>query len=113
MLFYEKFSELAKTTSNQGIAAPALFKLTRNFRSHQGIIALSSFVMRLLVKGISALIEKYRISTSSIRLTSHSAFPQTVDKMDEETSKCGGPKPALFSTYPCFRRSWWIIHPVN
>ncbi|KAF8535500.1 hypothetical protein BDD12DRAFT_892638 [Trichophaea hybrida] len=73
-LFYEKFSGLAKTTNDRDIAIPVLFKLNRNFRSHQGIIALASFIMRLLVK----------------------AFPQTVDKMDEETSKCGGPKPVLF-----------------
>ncbi|KAF8250004.1 hypothetical protein K440DRAFT_659974 [Wilcoxina mikolae CBS 423.85] len=73
-LFYEKFSGLAKATNNREVAVPVMFKLTRNFRSHQGIIALASFIMRLLVK----------------------AFPQTVDKMDEEKSECGGPKPVLF-----------------
>jgi tetratricopeptide (TPR) repeat protein len=51
-----------------------MFKLNKNFRSHQGIISLASFVMKLLYTG----------------------FPQTVDKMEEERGQYAGPIPTLF-----------------
>jgi tetratricopeptide (TPR) repeat protein len=51
-----------------------MFKLNKNFRSHQGIISLASFVMKLLYTG----------------------FPETVDKMEEERGQYAGPIPTLF-----------------
>jgi hypothetical protein len=73
-MFFEEFSPLSSTTKDQNLAAPALFKLTRNFRSHQGIISLANFVSTLL----------------SIR------FPLAVDKMDEERGQYNGPIPTFF-----------------
>jgi superfamily I DNA/RNA helicase len=73
-LFYEQFFSLASATNERTLAFPAMFKLNRNFRSHQGIISLASFVMNLLYTG----------------------FPQTVDKMDEERGQYSGPIPTLF-----------------
>jgi superfamily I DNA/RNA helicase len=73
-MFFEQFSPLANTTNDQNVAAPVLFKLSRNFRSHQGIISLANFVSSLLSIG----------------------FPQAVDKMDEERGQYNGPIPTLF-----------------
>lgn len=52
-MFYEEFITAAEEAGDQRIAHPELFKLTKNFRSHQGIISLASFVMDLLYKGRS------------------------------------------------------------
>ncbi|KAF8469778.1 hypothetical protein BDZ91DRAFT_721031 [Kalaharituber pfeilii] len=55
------------------LAKPKLFTLSHNFRSHQGILGLASFVMGLLWKG----------------------FPTMVDKSDPELGEYNGPKPRL------------------
>ncbi|KAF8544382.1 hypothetical protein BDD12DRAFT_801307 [Trichophaea hybrida] len=73
-LFYEQFAPLASATNDKELAVPVMFKLTKNFRSHQGIIALASFVMKLLYTG----------------------FPQSVDKMEEERGQYSGAIPTLF-----------------
>ncbi|KAF8244421.1 hypothetical protein K440DRAFT_663457 [Wilcoxina mikolae CBS 423.85] len=73
-LFYEQFAPLASATDDKELAVPMMFKLTKNFRSHQGIIALASFVMKLLYTG----------------------FPQSVDKMEEERGQYSGSIPTLF-----------------
>ncbi|KAI5810335.1 hypothetical protein BZA77DRAFT_172956 [Pyronema omphalodes] len=73
-LFYEVYSPLASATSHRELAVPSMFKLSKNFRSHQGIISLASFVMKLLYTG----------------------FPQTVDKMEEERGQYAGPIPTMF-----------------
>ncbi|KAF8248699.1 P-loop containing nucleoside triphosphate hydrolase protein [Wilcoxina mikolae CBS 423.85] len=74
MLFYEQFSQFADAKKDKSLAVPAMFALNQNFRSHQGIISLASFVMRLLYLG----------------------FPQHVDQMDEEKGRYSGPIPTLF-----------------
>jgi hypothetical protein len=61
MLFYNQFYELATATKDRSVASPALFKLTRNFRSHRGIIALASFIMKLMVTGKRAPLKEYTI----------------------------------------------------
>ncbi|KAF8460084.1 hypothetical protein BDZ91DRAFT_740262 [Kalaharituber pfeilii] len=51
--------------------APTSFTLSHNFRSHQGILGLASFIMSLLWKG----------------------FPAMVDKLTPEVGEYKGPKP--------------------
>ena len=50
-MFYKEFIQAAEEASDPRIARPEVFKLAKNFRSHQGIISLASFVMNLLYKG--------------------------------------------------------------
>ena len=50
-MFYKEFIQAAKESGDPRMARPEVFKLTKNFRSHQGIISLASFVMNLLYKG--------------------------------------------------------------
>jgi len=54
-MFFNQFTPLAVVTNNQSLARAQLFELNTNFRSHQGIISLASFVMELLYKGLSHL----------------------------------------------------------
>ena len=51
-MFYKEFIQAAEESGDPRIARPEVFKLTKNFRSHQGIISLASFVMNLLYKGM-------------------------------------------------------------
>lgn len=50
-LFYDHFSGSSFARIDPRLAKPELFSLSRNFRSHQGILSLASFVMELLWKG--------------------------------------------------------------
>ena len=52
-MFYNQFKPIAEATKNDSLIRPKLFRLNKNFRSHQGIISLASFVMNLLYKGMS------------------------------------------------------------
>lgn len=54
-LFYEHFSRTGNSFEKD-LAKPELFSLSRNFRSHQGILSLASFVMDLLWRGEFLLI---------------------------------------------------------
>ncbi|KAF8435903.1 hypothetical protein BGX38DRAFT_105734 [Terfezia claveryi] len=67
-LFYEHYINLDPV-----LAKPELFSLTKNFRSHQGILSLASFVMSLLWKG----------------------FPNMVDKLSPEIGQYFGPRPTI------------------
>ncbi|KAF8536428.1 hypothetical protein BDD12DRAFT_286629 [Trichophaea hybrida] len=73
MIFYEQFSQFANATKDKSFAVSAMFALNQNFRSHQGIISLASFIMTLLYLG----------------------FPQHIDQMAEERAN-NGPIPTLF-----------------
>ena len=73
-LFHEHFAETSTSTKQKDIAEPRMFTLSRNYRSHQGILALASLVMSLIWNG----------------------FPETVDKLDPEIGYLRGPKPVLF-----------------
>lgn len=55
-LFYDHFSNSAFAKADPRLAKPELFSLSRNFRSHQGILSLASFIMELLWKGIQTLL---------------------------------------------------------
>ncbi|KAF8463424.1 hypothetical protein BDZ91DRAFT_305427 [Kalaharituber pfeilii] len=68
-LFFEHYSK-----ADPQLAKPMLFKLSRNYRSHQGILSFASFVMNLLWKG----------------------FPTMVDKLSPEIGQVTGPKPIFF-----------------
>ncbi|KAI5844072.1 hypothetical protein DFP73DRAFT_76530 [Morchella snyderi] len=73
-LFFNHFSASRFTRIDPAAAKPELFSLSRNFRSHQGILSLASFVMDLLWKG----------------------FPDMVDKLPPEIGHYLGPKPVIF-----------------
>lgn len=73
-LFHEHFAEVGASAKQIEIAVPQMFTLSKNYRSHQGILALSSLVMGMIWKG----------------------FPETVDKLDPEVGNLSGPKPVLF-----------------
>jgi len=64
-LFYEHYISV-----DPRLAKPELFSLTRNFRSHQGILSLASFVMGLLWKGDD---KRYLVLSSKLILAQ--AFP--------------------------------------
>ena len=73
-LFHEHFAEVGASAKQTELAIPQMFTLSKNYRSHQGILALSSLVMGMIWKG----------------------FPETVDKLDPEVGNLSGPKPVLF-----------------
>ena len=50
-LFYEHFINASRASRQDQLARTTLFTLSKNFRSHEGIIALSSLVMDLIWKG--------------------------------------------------------------
>ncbi len=54
-MFYQRFLSMATATSNASLASPRMFYLKKNYRSHQGIIELGSFFMKLLYKCIFVL----------------------------------------------------------
>ena len=56
-LFYQRYASVSKATKQEGLAKPRMFALTKNYRSHQGILKLASLVMRLLWRGLHFLYE--------------------------------------------------------
>ncbi|KAI9768773.1 MAG: hypothetical protein M1839_003958 [Geoglossum umbratile] len=73
-LFYNHFSPASETANQADLAKPRSFTLSRNYRSHQGILSLASLVMKMLSTG----------------------FPDTVDKLEPEIGQLSGPKPTFF-----------------
>ncbi len=73
-LFYEHFAPASATTHQAELSRPEMFTLSKNHRSHEGILALASLVMGMIWKG----------------------FPETVDKLEPEIGHLNGPKPVLF-----------------
>ena len=73
-LFHDHFVHASAVTNQAEIAHPAMFTLSKNYRSHQGILALASLIMGMIWKG----------------------FPETVDKLEPEIGHLNGPKPVLF-----------------
>ena len=73
-LFYDHFAAVALATKQPELVRPQLFLLSRNYRSHQGILGLASLVMEMLWNG----------------------FPETVDKLDPEIGRVHGPIPVFF-----------------
>lgn len=73
-LFYEHFAAASAATHQDEISRPEMFTLSKNYRSHEGILALASLIMGMMWKG----------------------FPETVDKLEPEIGNLNGPKPVLF-----------------
>lgn len=73
-LFHEHFAAASAATHQVELSRPQMFTLSKNYRSHQGILALASLVMEMIWKG----------------------FPETVDKLEPEVGYFNGPKPVLF-----------------
>ena len=69
-LMFDQFLEASSSESR----VPMMFFLNQNYRSHQGILSLASFIMHLLVTG----------------------YPRTVDKLEPESSIFRGPRPTMF-----------------
>ncbi|KAI9731582.1 MAG: hypothetical protein M1834_004702 [Cirrosporium novae-zelandiae] len=94
-LFYEHFAASSASANQVQIARPMLFTLSKNYRSHQGILALASLVMDMLWNGNSpshsVLHRDPRILTTKAK-----GFPETVDKLQPEIGQLCGPKPVLF-----------------
>ena len=96
-MFYHQFKPLAEATGNNNLVHPELFDLNKNFRSHQGIVSLASFVMELLYKGTSSTAGDFRRGRHGVvpRLKCL-GFPHSVDKMDEEKGQYDGSTPTMF-----------------
>lgn len=73
-IIYEHFAPASIYTNQSQLAHTTMFTLSKNYRSHQGILALASLIMGMIWKG----------------------FPETVDKLEPEIGNLNGPKPILF-----------------
>ncbi len=73
-IFFQHFSATSASANQRELARPKMFTLSKNYRSHQGILRLASLVMRLIWQG----------------------FPDTVDKLEPEIGSLNGPRPVLF-----------------
>ena len=73
-IIYEHFAPASAYANQSQLAQTTMFTLAKNYRSHQGILALATFVMEMICKG----------------------FPETVDKLEPEVGNLNGPKPVIF-----------------
>ena len=73
-LFHAHFGPRSTAVGQEDLAQPFLFTLSRNYRSHQGILSLASSVIELLFTN----------------------FPDTVDRLGPEIGTLAGPVPDLF-----------------
>ena len=73
-MIYDHFSEAGTLTNQKQLGHAEMFLLSKNYRSHQGILSLASMVMDLIWKG----------------------FPETIDKLAPEIGALNGPRPVLF-----------------
>lgn len=53
-LLYDHFAAAGAAANQKEIVQATMFTLSKNYRSHQGILALASQVMAMLWKGISS-----------------------------------------------------------
>jgi len=72
-MIFDHFASASDTANQHQLGHAKMFTLAKNYRSHQGILALASLVMRMIWKG----------------------FPETVDKSEPEVGNLSGPKPVL------------------
>lgn len=71
-LFHEHFAASGAAANQKDIAQIEKFPLSKNYRSHHGILALASFVMALLWKGIHlSLLTMLRIPVDKIRFSTN------------------------------------------
>ena len=73
-IIYEHFVPASIRTKQSQLSRTTMFTLSKNYRSHRGILALASLVMKMIWDG----------------------FPETVDKLEPEVGNLDGPKPVLF-----------------
>ena len=73
-----------------------MFALSKNYRSHQGILALASQVMDWLWKGIPA---SRNPAIRKDHETNWLGFPETIDKLGPEIGQYTGPRPVMFRKY--------------
>ena len=57
-LFYQRFASGGEIKVHRDAARPTLFTLSKNYRSHQGILALASFFMGMLCDHYSDAVDK-------------------------------------------------------
>ncbi|KAF8468205.1 hypothetical protein BDZ91DRAFT_722149 [Kalaharituber pfeilii] len=72
--FYEHFVAMAEVARKRSWARPELFKLAKNYRSHQGILSLAADIVDMLCNG----------------------FPGQVDSLPREVGTEPGTKPTVF-----------------
>ena len=73
-IIYEHFVPASIRTKQSQLSRTTMFTLSKNYRSHRGILALASLIMKMIWKG----------------------FPETVDNLEPEVGNLDGPKPVLF-----------------
>ena len=73
-IIYEHFMPASVHTKQSQISRTTMFTLSKNYRSHRGILALASLIMKMIWEG----------------------FPETVDNLEPEVGSLDGPKPVLF-----------------
>lgn len=72
-MIYDHFAPAGNSTNQTQLGHAEMFTLAKNYRSHQGILAVASQVMGMIWQG----------------------FPETVDKLQPEIGNLSGPKPVL------------------
>ena len=73
-IIYEHFVPASVRTKQSQLSRTTMFTLSKNYRSHRGILALASLIMKMIWKG----------------------FPETVDNLEPEVGNLDGPKPVFF-----------------
>lgn len=51
-LIFQRYATIGQAAKQEALAKPTVFALTNNYRSHQGILDLASFVMKLIWTGM-------------------------------------------------------------
>ena len=73
-MIFEHFAPAMQSSGQDQLGHAEMFALSKNYRSHQGILALASLIMEMIWNG----------------------FPDTIDKLSPEIGTFLGPKPVLF-----------------
>ncbi|KAI5808229.1 hypothetical protein DFH27DRAFT_650744 [Peziza echinospora] len=75
--FFHHFLAVAESTSQPSLARPELYKLAKNYRSHQGILSLAAEVINMLCN----------------------VFPGQIDRLAPEFGSYDGALPIIFAGY--------------
>ena len=73
-MLFDNFAVASTFMNQKELGHAEMFLLSKNYRSHQGILALASLIMEMMWTG----------------------FPETIDKLQPEVGSLSGPKPVLF-----------------
>ena len=71
-LIFQKYAAIGQAAKQETLAKPTVFALTNNYRSHQGILDLASFVMKLIWTGVHTYFRIELIKAKLYRLPGHS-----------------------------------------